>query len=205
MQSHAGHNVLITGSSKGVGRATALSFASSGATGIAIAARSSFGTLSSDILAAAKEAGHPAPKVLELEMDVTSYSSVSSCAEKVKEEFGGKLDIVINNAGYLGGWEPITSSDPSQWWQNYEVNIKGTYHVSRAFLPLLLNSAEGMKTIMNVTSAGAHGSSPGASGYQGSKFALLRFTEFLMVDYAGEGLLSFCVHPCGTRTELGTY
>jgi NAD(P)-dependent dehydrogenase (short-subunit alcohol dehydrogenase family) len=57
--------------------------------------------------------------------------------------------------------------------------------------------------VVNVTSAGAHGLTKGASGYQGSKNAMLRFTEFLMVDYADEGLLAFTVHPCGTRTELG--
>ena len=64
----------------------------------------------------------------------------------------------------------------------------------------------GLKVIVNVTSAGAHGLKSGASGYQGSKNALLRFTEFLNVEYGGEkgeGLVCYCVHPCGTRTELG--
>lgn len=61
----------------------------------------------------------------------------------------------------------------------------------------------GEETIVNVTSAGAHGVGTGASGYFGSKFALLRFTEFLMVEHGEEGLLAYSVHPCGAATELG--
>jgi NAD(P)-dependent dehydrogenase (short-subunit alcohol dehydrogenase family) len=60
----------------------------------------------------------------------------------------------------------------------------------------------GEKTILNVTSAGAHSVGAGASGYCGSKFALLRFTEFLMAEHGEEGLLAYSVHPCGAATEL---
>ncbi|KUJ09627.1 NAD(P)-binding protein [Mollisia scopiformis] len=197
---HTNHYVLVTGASKGVGRATAISFARAGAAGIALGARSDFGTLEQEIQSAAKAASKPAPKVLKLELDVADYASVEKAAKVVEKEFG-KLDVLINNAGYLGDWVPVADTDPKGWWRNYEINVGGTYHVSKAFMPLLLKS--GQKTIVNVTSAGAHGLGPGASGYQGSKFALLRFTEFLMVDYQDQGLLAYAVHPCGTRTELG--
>jgi NAD(P)-dependent dehydrogenase (short-subunit alcohol dehydrogenase family) len=197
---HTGHYVLITGASKGVGRATALSFAKAGAAGIAIAARSDFGTLENDILSAAKAAGKALPKVLKLQMDVMSYESVEAGAKTLEKEFG-KLDILINNAGYLGPFEPIADGDNLEWWRNYEINLRGVYWVSKACLPLMLKGGE--KTIVNVTSAGAHGIGPGASGYQGSKFALLRFTEFLNGDYGEQGLLSYAVHPCGAATELG--
>lgn len=193
--------MLVTGASKGVGRATAIAFAQAGAAGIAIGARSDFGTLEQEMLSAAKAAGKNAPKILKLQLDVMDYASVEKAAKETEKEFG-TLDILINNAGYLGDWVPIGETDPKGWWRNYEINIGGTYNVSRAFLPLLLKGKQ--KTIVNVTSAGAHGLGPGASGYQGSKFALLRFTEFLMVDYADQGLLAYAVHPCGTRTELGS-
>jgi NAD(P)-dependent dehydrogenase (short-subunit alcohol dehydrogenase family) len=133
-------------------------------------------------------------------MDVMSYESVEAGAKTLKKEFG-KLDILINNAGYLGPFEPITDGDSLEWWRNYEINLRGVYWVSKAFLPLMLKGGE--KTIVNVASAGAHGVGPGASGYQGSKFALLRFTEFLNGDYGEQGLLSYAVHPCGAATELG--
>lgn len=197
---HTGHYILITGASKGVGRATALSFAKAGAAGIALAARSSFGDLSSEILSAAKSANKPPPKVLELQMDVISYASVEVAAKTIEKEFG-KLDILINNAGFLGPFEEIVDSDIDKWWMNYEVNLRGVYWVSKAVLPLMLKGGE--KTIVNVTSAGAHGVGTGASGYAGSKFALLRFTEFLVVEHGEEGMLAYNVHPCGSATELG--
>jgi len=197
---HTGHYVLVTGASKGVGRATAVAFAKAGTAGIAIGARSDFGNLEEEMLSAAKAAGKKAPKIIKLKLDVTDYANVEKAAEEIEKEFG-KLDILINNAGYLGDWLPILKTDPKGWWRNYEINIGGVYNVSKAFLPLVLKGKQ--KTIVNVTSAGAHGLAPGASGYQSSKFALLRFTEFLMVDYADQGLLAFAVHPCGTRTELG--
>jgi len=197
---HTGHFVLITGASKGIGRTTALSFAKAGAAGIALAARSPFGSLPSEILSAAKAANKPPPKILELHMDLMSYASVEAAAKTIEKEFG-KLDILINNAGFLGPFEDIVDSDIDKWWMNYEVNLRGTYWVSKAVLPLMLRGGE--KTIVNVASAGAHSVGAGASGYAGSKYALLRFTEFLMSEYAEEGLLAYSVHPCGAETELG--
>lgn len=197
---HTEHYVLVTGASKGVGRATALAFAKSGAAGIAIGARSDFGTLEQEMLDAAKSAGKKAPKILKLSLDVADYASVEKAAKETEKEFG-QLDVLINNAGYLGDWLPIGETDPKGWWRNYEINIGGVYNVSRAFLPLLLKGKQ--KTIVNVTSAGAHGLTEGASGYQSSKFALLRFTEFLNVDYSDQGLVAYAVHPCGAATELG--
>jgi NAD(P)-dependent dehydrogenase (short-subunit alcohol dehydrogenase family) len=85
---HRGHYVLITGASKGVGRATALSFAKAGAAGIALAVRSSFGTLSSGLLSAAESANKPAPKILELQMDVVlrlRRSSRQDHRERIRE------------------------------------------------------------------------------------------------------------------------
>ena len=183
-----------------MGRATALSFAKAGAAGIAIAARSDFGTLEAEILSAAQSTGKPAPKVLKLGMDVMKYEFIEAAAEQTEKEWG-RLDILINNAGYLSSFEKLGESDRGEWWRNYEINLRGVYWVSKAFLPLLLSGGE--KTIVNVSSLGAHAIGEGASGYQGSKFALLRLTEALMVDHGKEGLLAYAVHPCGAPTELG--
>ncbi|KAF8853615.1 NAD(P)-binding protein [Acephala macrosclerotiorum] len=180
--------------------ATAIAFAKSGAAGIAIGARSDFGTLEQEMLSAAKTAGKKAPKILKLSLDVADYASVEKAAKETEKEFG-QLDILINNAGYLGDWVAIGETDPKGWWRNYETNVGGVYNVSRGFLPLVLKGEQ--KTIVNVASAGAHGLAPGASGYQSSKFALLRFTEFLNVDYSDQGLVAYAVHPCGAPTELG--
>ncbi len=133
-------------------------------------------------------------------MDLMSYASVEAAAKTIEKEFG-KLDILINNAGFLGPFEEIADSDIDKWWMNYEINLRGTYWVSKSVLPLMLKGGE--KTIINVASAGAHSVGTGASGYAGSKYELLRFTEFLMSEYAEEHLLAYSVHPCGAVTELG--
>jgi NAD(P)-dependent dehydrogenase (short-subunit alcohol dehydrogenase family) len=134
-------------------------------------------------------------------MDVLDMESVNNAAKEVEKSFP-KLDILINNAGYLSSFKPILESDPHEFWLNYEVNLRGVYWVTKAILPFMLK--EGEKTIVNVASAGAHGLLPGGSGYQTTKFALLRFTEFLMVDYGDQGILAYAVHPCGHATALGS-
>lgn len=65
--------------------------------------------------------------------------------------------------------------------------------MTRAFLPLMLR--EGDKQIVNVSSVGAHLTSPGLSSYQISKLALLRFTEFVVSEYGDKGVLAFSIHP----------
>lgn len=194
-------SVLITGASKGIGRETALSYAKSGASKIALGARSSLSSLSSDLVSTAKAAGHPAPQILTLELDVTSHSSVAVAAEKVTAEFGG-LDVLINNAGYLEPFVKIADSNPEDWSRVWDVNVKGVYNTTRAFLPLLLATQGGLKTILNVSSIGAHLVMPGASGYQTTKLALLRFSEFVMAEYGEEGILALNIHPGGVATEL---
>jgi NAD(P)-dependent dehydrogenase (short-subunit alcohol dehydrogenase family) len=162
-----GKVVAITGASKGIGRAMAISYAQAGASGIAILARSSSGLseTSDAVHEAAKLAGHEAPKVVQIVADVTDETLVASAAHRVESSFG-KLDILINNAAYLDGWKVIGESDPEDWWKSFVVNVKGTYLVTKTFLPLLIKSRDGMKTIVNVASIGANLLSHGGSGYQ---------------------------------------
>ncbi|KAI9702237.1 MAG: hypothetical protein M1820_006169 [Bogoriella megaspora] len=193
-----GKSVLVTGASKGVGRAIAAGFAKAGASRIALAARSFIST--TEVLEAADLAGRPEPQLLLLNIDITDRKSTEDAAKRFEQKFGGSLDILINNAGYLGRFEPILEGDPDDWWSNYEVNIKGLYLVTRAVLPMVLKSE--LKTIVNITSAGAHFAWKGASGYQSTKLAVLRLSEFLVADYGDQGLLSYSVHPGGVKTEL---
>jgi NAD(P)-dependent dehydrogenase (short-subunit alcohol dehydrogenase family) len=196
-----GKSVFISGASKGVGRATALSYAKAGASQIAIAARSPLSSLESEIANAAKAAGKPAPQVLSIKLDVQNLESVKSAAEETEKAFG-RIDILINNAGYLETARPVADSDPDEYWTTWEINYRGVYWVTRAFLPLLLEAEGGLKTIVNLSSAGAHNLRPGMSGYQTSKFAILKFSEFLCAEYAGQGLLAYSVHPGGVPTAL---
>ena len=191
--------MLVSGASKGIGRATAVAFAQAGASAIAIAARSSLKDVEVAILEAAKTAGHPAPKVLQITLDVSNEKNVASAASQTEQAFG-RLDILVNNAGVLEQWKPLAESDPKAWWNTWEVNLKGTYLMTRAFLPLLLKGGE--KTIVNMNSVGAHLTRPGASAYQTAKLAMLRLTEFTCSDYAAQEVLAFAIHPGAVATEM---
>ncbi|RYP36574.1 hypothetical protein DL768_010931 [Monosporascus sp. mg162] len=98
--------------------------------------------------------------------------------------------------------DPLGISDMDEWWRTWEVNVRGVYWVVRALLPLLLRSAD--KTIVNLTSVGALALTPGASAYQPSKMAVMRLTEYLMVDYMKQGLLAYSVHPASVPTDLAS-
>lgn len=197
-----GKSVFITGASKGIGKATAISFASAGCSKILLAARSDLADVELAVKNAATKANRPQPLVKSLKVDVTSEDSVRAAAESAADVLGGSLDVLINNAGYLEEWKPIAESKPSEWWWTWEVNIKGTYLATHYFLPLLLKSDT--KTIINVSSGGAHAIFPGASGYQTTKFALCRLTEFIDKEYYQQGLITISLHPGAVKTELAT-
>lgn len=198
-----GKSVFISGASRGIGKQAALSYATAGASKIALGARSSLASLEPEIAAAAKAAGHPAPTVLAIVLDVTDPKSADAAAATVKKEFGG-LDVLINNAGYLEKWIPIAESDPFEWWKTMEVNIKGPYLLTRSFIPVLLGTEGGLKTILNVSSIGAHTVLPGGSSYQTTKMALVRLTEFTQAEYGDKGILALVAHPGGVMTELAS-
>jgi NAD(P)-dependent dehydrogenase (short-subunit alcohol dehydrogenase family) len=149
--------------------------------------------------AAAKSAGHLAPQILKLALDVANNSDVARAAAMTDEAFG-KLDIIVNNAGNAGVWTFIADSDPDVWWDTWEVNVKGVYLVTKHLLPLLLRSGE--KSIVNVTSIGAHLTRPSASAYQTSKLAMLRLTQFTDVEYAKDGVIAYALNPGAVPTEM---
>lgn len=196
-----GRTVLITGASKGIGRHVAIAMARNGASNIIITARSNLDAVERDVLSAAPKSGSHTEslRVMQIQLDVTNAETVATAVTKVQASFSA-VDVLINSAGSLETWKPVLESDPEEWWNSYEVNLRGTYLLCRAFLPLLLASS--LKTIVNVTSIGALMVSPGASAYQTSKVAVTRFTEFLSVEYSEQGLVAFSIHPGAVKTEL---
>lgn len=198
-----GKYIFITGASKGVGEAAAISFAKAGAAGLALDARSSLASVVEAVDHATKSAGHPEPKILALQLDVTSRASVEAAAKQTSEAFGGRVDVLINDAGYMSEYVPLLQTDPEEWWYEYAVNMQGPYLVTRAFLPLLL--ASNHKVLLNISSIGAHMLGACSSSYATSKLALLRFTEIMQLKHGTvtqDGVVAIAVHPGGIRTEL---
>ena len=149
--SATGLKVLVTGASKGIGQKTAISFAKSGASAIALLARSNLDDIAKEVVEAAKQAGHKEPKVLKLQASTIDAAAVGEAMRAVEKEFGD-LDVVINNASRMETWHPVAETDIQDWWSTWEVNLKGTFLVTRAALPLVMKGKH--KTMVVITSAG---------------------------------------------------
>ncbi|KAI0203968.1 NAD(P)-binding protein [Astrocystis sublimbata] len=195
-------SVFITGASKGIGKGIALSFAQAGCSRIAVAARTGVDELKKEILSAARAAGRPEPHVLAIAVDATSSEGVAAAAATVSEAFGGVLDILINNAGRTSAMVPLDQTDVDDWWGVWELNIRATYLCTRAFISLLLKSS--LRTVIVVSSAGAHMLIKDLLGYQTSKTTLCRFAEFLAKDYEDQRLQVIAVHPGDVMTEAAS-
>lgn len=198
---HSGRNVMVTGASSGCGKAMAMAYAEAGASTIVLLARRDLSEVKQEIELCAENTGRAKPTVMCLSVDQTNQAQVEAAASQVKDTLG-HLDILINNAGYLETWKPITDSDPEDWWRTWEVNIKGPYLICRSFIPLLLARPEGLKTIVQITSLGGLATGPGASGYQMTKTAIIRFNNYLRIEYGSKGLLAYALHPGAVKTAL---
>ena len=198
-----GRAVFISGASRGLGRAFAISYAKAGASYIGIGARSPLDEVEAEIQEAAKSAGRAPPKVLAVNLDVTSKESAAKAAKETKQVFG-RCDILINNAGYLEPSVKMIEVDPDDWWKCLNVNIWGTFLMTRSFIPMLLNNQDSLKTIVNITSIWGLTKFAGGSAYQLTKFATMRFTELCIAEYGEQGLLSYHLHPGGVDTELAS-
>ncbi|OIW26892.1 NAD(P)-binding protein [Coniochaeta ligniaria NRRL 30616] len=195
----AGKSVFITGASKGCGRATAIAFARAGCTRIAVAARSNLDDVVAAVKAAARDPSAQM-QVVAVTVDVTSRESMEAAAAVVSEAFGGVVDAVIANAGYLEAWAAMHEADPVDWWTSWEVNVNGVYLTAKYFVPMLLKSET--RLFVAVSSIGAHLIRKKASSYHLNKFAIIRFIEYMQVEYADEGIVAVSVHPGVVKTDL---
>ena len=177
--------MLITGANGGVGRAVVQSYARAGSSHIGLGMRRrDVSDLVGAVKVAAAQGGHPEPTVTVLLIDLEDRASVTAVAKQLEREWG-RLDILISNAGFLPPFVPLLEGDETDYWRAWEINIRGTYWIAKAFLPLLLRCG-GDKTFVAISSLGAHILTPGASSYQTTKFAVNRFVEFLMQDYGDQ-------------------
>ncbi|QKX61766.1 uncharacterized protein TRUGW13939_08922 [Talaromyces rugulosus] len=173
--SQQGKVAIVTGAGKGIGRAIALAHAKAGAAGIVLITRFS---QSAEETKSIIEADYPHVKVLALPTDITDESEVSRSIDSIKSTFG-TAHTLINNAGVFSSIATIDQADPATWWKDFEVNVRGTYLVTAAFLRLA--AANIQPTIVNLVSTIAL-TPPSLSSYFVSKLAVAKFTEFLPLE-----------------------
>ncbi|KAH7388894.1 oxidoreductase-like protein [Cadophora sp. MPI-SDFR-AT-0126] len=199
---HVGRSVLITGASSGIGLATACSFARAGTFLIALTSIEPFPTYVIEFISeAAESCNHPPPTLRSYYLDVNDIAFITFTVEDITTNFG-KLDVLVNNAGFMPTPSPIAESDDETYWRTFEINIRGTYRMTKVLLPLLLSTPNGLKTIVNLSSIAAHNLRSDSSAYGMTKLAILRFTESLCQENQGDGLIAFCVHPGAIMTKL---
>lgn len=182
---------LVTGASRGLGRAFAEAALAAGDRVAALARTTS----ALDGLAAA----HPG-RVLPLTADVTDRDAVFAAVAAAVDRFG-RLDIVVNNAGTLsmGMVEEFTEAEARA---QMETNFFGALWVSQAVMPHL--RAQGAGHIVQVSSIGGLGGFPSAGMYAASKFALEGMSEGLAMEAAGFGVKVSILQPGGYWTDLYT-
>jgi NAD(P)-dependent dehydrogenase (short-subunit alcohol dehydrogenase family) len=198
--------IYIAGASRGIGQATAVTFAKAGAKAVYLTARSEAAL--EETLSLVKQA-NPKTQCAYSICDVTNAVQVEASVKDCVAKFDG-IDVADANAGYLGPWTKIGFSDPEGWWKSWEVNVQGTYHVIRFTLPHLIASAKRHSAkgssgghLILISSIGAQLLMPGASDYQTAKHAINRLCEFVQVDHDEDGIKCFAIHPGGVATELG--
>jgi NAD(P)-dependent dehydrogenase (short-subunit alcohol dehydrogenase family) len=181
---------FITGANRGFGR----EFAENAlARGDKVAATSR--TLS-QLYDLAEKYGH---SVLPLKLDVTNRDQAFSAVKSAADKFG-KLDVVVNNAGY-GLFGAVEEVSEQQLRDQLEVNLFGVFHVTQAVLPILRHQGSGH--IIQISTIGGVAAFPSLGGYHASKWALEGMTESLAQEVAPFGIKVTLVEPGGFATDWG--
>ena len=181
-----GRVALITGASRGIGRATAVEFARRGAS-VALWARTTAatpsplpGTLEETVRTVEAAGG----RALAIAVDVRKEGEVWEAADEVLGLFG-RIDVLINNAAYFKA-TPVDETAPETWRLAMEVNLYGAIFCVQAVLPAMFKQGEGR--VVNISSGAATQSFPGTWAYGASKAALEAFTIHAAGELAPEGI-----------------
>ncbi len=190
----SGRAAIVTGGSKGIGRAIAEALAAVGCD-VTIAART--GT---DVERAAREIGRAGPgRVRGQPADVASHEDCRRLVAAAVEAFG-RLDILVNNAG-IGLFAPVAEMAPEDWDRTIATNLNGMFYCSHEALPHLRRS--GAAWIVNIGSLAGKNAFPGGAAYNASKFAVIGFSEALMQEVRYDGVRVSYIMPGSVATEFG--
>ena len=187
----AGQTALVTGASRGIGRAISLALADAGAD-VALGLRDP-----ADAADLADEIGSMGRRAIRVPMDVRQLDQIGPAVEAVVEAFG-RLDILVNNAG-LGPSAPAEDVTEANFDLTIDVNVKGVFFASQAAGRQMIR--QGFGRIVNLSSQAGFVALPTESVYCLSKAAVSHLTKCLAVEWGGHGITVNAVAPTFIRTD----
>lgn len=192
MTSLKGKTALVTGASKGIGKAIALAFGEAGANVVATGRNQGEIT---DVTATISARGSNA---LGVTADLGVESEIDLLVDAAKQEFGG-VDILVNNAGIIQERIPIAELDSQLWRDILNVNLTGAFLTTQKLLPGMIERKSGK--IINISSIGGRKGGFGRGAYRVTKAGLISFTETLAAEVYEHGIMVNAICPAGTDTE----
>jgi NAD(P)-dependent dehydrogenase (short-subunit alcohol dehydrogenase family) len=190
-----GRVALVTGASRGLGRAVAIALAENGANPI-LTARGRKGLEETASLVADRTG----IRCQVVEADVSSVIDVEDLHRQAVSR-SGSPSVLVNAAGVYGPLGPVSETNPDQWINTLMVNTVGPYLTCRLFVPAMVRSGWGR--VVNVSSAASlYPPTSLDSAYATSKAALNRFTRHLAAELAGTGVTANVLHPGSLKTEM---
>jgi 3-oxoacyl-[acyl-carrier protein] reductase len=184
---------IVTGASRGIGRAIALRLAQEGARLAFIYAQND--DMARSLLKELKAAGNEG---LSFKGDVRDYQMCREFVEKVKEFFGG-LDFLVNNAGITRD-KAFMTMEPDEWRQVIETNLTGTFNMARSAIVTFLKQKSG--NIVNISSISGISGTSRQTNYAASKAGIIGLTKALAREVAAYGIRVNCVAPGYIDTDM---
>ena len=185
---------VVTGSSSGIGHETALTLARNGYTTYATMRNTS---KAAEIQSIASKENLP---IIVKQLDVTKDESVRNAIQQIVSE-AGRIDVVVNNAGYglTGAFEDLSIEEIKA---QYETNFFGVIRVTQAILPIMRKQRSGK--IINISSGAGRLGYPGGSAYVSTKFALEGLSESMSYELEPFGIRVVLVEPGVIRTNFSS-
>ncbi|KAJ6100433.1 NAD(P)-binding protein [Penicillium canescens] len=183
--------IAITGGDVGIGREMTRAFAAAGATVVHILGRTDRTLQETKRLVSLE---FPSIDITTHACDVTDEKSVERAAQEI-----GAQDVLIVNAGFLSESRPITDSNLQEWWQSFETNVKGSFLVTKHFLPQRSEGAAIVGISSAVTALPAT-AAPNSSAYASSKFAVIKLFEYIAEENPDLHVLT--IHPGLIETDM---
>jgi 3-oxoacyl-[acyl-carrier protein] reductase len=188
-----GRSAVVTGASRGIGRAIADALAGAGAN-VVIGARTR-----ADVERAANElAGAHGVRCVGMQCDVRSRADCEALIERAAGEHGG-IDILVNNAG-VGRFAPVAEMSPDDWDTVIGTNLNSLFYCCHAALPHLRR--RGSSWIINIGSLAGRNAFPRGAAYNASKFGLIGFSEALMQEVRHDGVRVSYIMPGSVATDF---